>query len=130
MSDNDMNRRESGVRKLLDLPTGQGGREADFGEEGYREARETRPDSNADLIGQKSAEENLSVLGEDPERVEDGLDAQVDTTNLDAVREANRLGGTDTYLVDSDMEDLDQRLGEDGEDGRPSPMANADNPER
>lgn len=92
--------------------------------------RETRPDSNADLIDKKSADENLSVLGEDPERVEDGLDPQVDTTNLDAVREANRLGGTDTYLVDSDMEDLDQRLGEDGEDGRPSPMANADNPER
>jgi hypothetical protein len=128
-SDNAMNHRENGVRKLAD-PAGQSGQEAGFGEEGYREAHATRPDSNADLISKDMADENLSVLGEDPERVEDGLDAQIDMTNHDAVREANRLGGTDTYLVDADMEDIDQRQGEDGEDGRPSPMANADNPER
>jgi len=51
------------------------------------------------------------------------------TPRNDALREANRLG-SDTYLVDQDMEDIDQRQGEDGLDGRPSPMANADNPER
>ncbi|MGE8103208.1 hypothetical protein ACQKP1_05895 [Allorhizobium sp. NPDC080224] len=47
----------------------------------------------------------------------------------DARREANRLG-SDTYLVDQDMEDSDQREGQDRPDGRPSPLANADNPER
>jgi len=47
----------------------------------------------------------------------------------DARREANRLG-SDTYLVDQDMEDSDHREGQDGPDGRPSPLANADNPER
>ncbi|RKE85662.1 hypothetical protein [Rhizobium sp. AG855] len=55
---------------------------------------------------------------------------QADTTNHDALREATRLAGTDTYLVGADMEDIDQRQGEDEKDGRPSPMANADNPER
>ncbi len=55
---------------------------------------------------------------------------QLDTTNQDALREAARLGMIDTFLVKSDLEDIDQREGTDGEDGRPSPLANADNPEK
>ncbi|MGI2031287.1 hypothetical protein ACRQ1B_02735 [Rhizobium panacihumi] len=55
---------------------------------------------------------------------------QLDTTNPDALREAARLGTIDTFLVKSDLEDADQREGQDGEDGRPSPLANADNPEK
>jgi hypothetical protein len=55
---------------------------------------------------------------------------QLDTTNPDALREAARLGTIDTFLVKSDLEDIDQREGQDGEDGRPSPLANADNPEK
>jgi len=55
---------------------------------------------------------------------------QLDTTNPDALREAARLGNIDTFLVKTDLEDADQREGVDGEDGRPSPMANADNPEK
>ncbi len=64
------------------------------------------------------------------ERVEDALHANVDSTNLEAVKEAARLGGGDTYLVKSDMEDSDDRSDTDQPDGRPSPMANADNQER
>jgi hypothetical protein len=64
------------------------------------------------------------------ERSEDALHAQMDMTNLDAVKEEARLGGGDTYLVESDLEDIDQRSDVDQPDGRPSPMANADNPER
>lgn len=55
---------------------------------------------------------------------------QLDTTNPEALREAARLGTIDTFLVKSDLEDVDQREGEDGDDGRPSPLANADNPEK
>ncbi|WP_377296551.1 hypothetical protein [Rhizobium sp. SGZ-381] len=66
---------------------------------------------------------------DDRERAEDALQGQVDETNLKAQQEASRLGG-DVYLVKSDLEDQDERLGEDQLDGRPSPMANADNPER
>lgn len=66
----------------------------------------------------------------DRERVEDALHAQTDMTNLKARQEAARLGGGDTYLVKSDLEDADERLDGDMPDGRPSPMANADNPER
>lgn len=64
------------------------------------------------------------------ERAEDALHTQPDTTNQNAVMEASRLGGGDTYLVKSDLEDLGERVDTDGLDGRPSPMANADNPER
>lgn len=64
------------------------------------------------------------------ERAEDTVHAQADMTNNKAVLEASRLGGGDTYLVKSDLEDLDERIDGDGADGRPSPMANADNPER
>lgn len=64
------------------------------------------------------------------ERVEDAPHGQLDQTNLKAQQEAARLGLGDTYLVKSDLEDQDERLGEDQPDGRPSPMANADNPER
>ena len=67
---------------------------------------------------------------EDRERAEDALHTQPDATNHKAVMEASRLGGGDTYLVESDLEDLDERVDGDGLDGRPSPMANADNPER
>jgi hypothetical protein len=64
------------------------------------------------------------------ERSEDALHAQMDMTNLDAVKEAARLGGGDTYLVKSDLEEIDERSDTDQPDGRPSPMANADNQER
>ncbi len=64
---------------------------------------------------------------------EEGVRKLPETTGTrprnDALREANRLG-SDTYLVDQDMEDSDQREGQDGPDGRPSPLANADNPQR
>ncbi|MDO1582097.1 hypothetical protein [Rhizobium oryzicola] len=81
----------------------------------------------SDKIG---SEESRRFQGDNRERLDDALHAQMDMTNLDAVKEAARLGGGDTYLVESDLEDLDQRQDTDGEDGRPSPMANADNPER
>ncbi|CDZ48972.1 hypothetical protein [Neorhizobium galegae] len=64
------------------------------------------------------------------ERAEDALHAQMDMTNQEAVKEASRLGAGDTYLVETDLEDLDEREDMDQPDGRPSPMANADNPER
>ncbi|WP_105400290.1 MULTISPECIES: hypothetical protein [Neorhizobium] len=64
------------------------------------------------------------------ERAEDALHAQMDMTNQEAVKEASRLGAGDTYMVETDLEDLDEREDLDQPDGRPSPMANADNPER
>jgi hypothetical protein len=54
---------------------------------------------------------------------------QLDTTNPEALKEAARLGNRDAYLVETDLEDADQREDGDQPDGRPSPMANADNPE-
>ncbi len=81
-----------------------------------------RPDTAAD-------QDTDRPLRED--RVESHVDdGAVDGISHDAVREAARLGTTDAYLVDQDMEDIEQRQGEDGPDGRPSPLANADNPER
>lgn len=68
--------------------------------------------------------------GNDRQPVDGGLDEQIDATRQDAAREAGRLGGTDTFLVDQDMEDIDQREAPDGPDGRPSPLANADNAQR
>jgi len=55
---------------------------------------------------------------------------QLDTTNPEALKEAARLGSKDAYLVETDIEDKDEREDGDQPDGRPSPMANADNPER
>jgi len=81
--------------------------------------RKTNPDGESARFEQEGRE-----------RAEDALHAQVDMTNLDAVKEASRLGGGDTYIVDADLEDLDERSDTDQPDGRPSPMANADNPER
>jgi len=81
-----------------------------------------RPDTAADQNTDHPSRED---------RVESHVDdGAVDGISHDAVREAARLGTTDAYLVDQDMEDIDQRQGEDGPDGRPSPLANADNPER
>jgi hypothetical protein len=71
-----------------------------------------------------------TVEGNDRQPVDGGLDEQIDATRQDAAREAGRLGGTDTFLVDQDMEDVDQREAPDGPDGRPSPLANADNAQR
>jgi len=68
--------------------------------------------------------------GNDRQSVDGGLDEQIDATRQDAAREAGRLGGADTFLVDQDMEDIDQREAPDGPDGRPSPLANADNAQR
>ncbi|HEV7435679.1 MAG TPA: hypothetical protein VGO22_12520 [Pseudorhizobium sp.] len=64
------------------------------------------------------------------ERAEDALHAQADVTNSSAVKEASRLGGGDTYLVDTDLEDLDDREDIENDDGSISALANADNPER
>ncbi len=64
------------------------------------------------------------------ERVEGALHAEEDTVNQEAIKEASRLGVGDTYLVEADLEDLDQREDVDQPDGRASPMANADPPER
>ncbi|MFN7024637.1 MAG: hypothetical protein ACK4QP_08975 [Pseudorhizobium sp.] len=77
-------------------------------------------------------ETNSSARFEAPgrERAEDALHAQVDMTSRDAVKEASRLGGGDTYLVKTDLEDLDQREDIENEDGSISALANADNPER
>lgn len=65
-----------------------------------------------------------------PERIEDEFHEELDTTNPEALKEAARLGTTDAYFVKTDFEDADEREDEDQPDGRPSPMANADNPER
>ncbi len=79
----------------------------------------------------KMTDEGSRWFAEDGrERAEDALHAREDMTNLKAVQEAARLGGGDTYLVKTDLDDLDERLDSDAPDGRPSPMANADNPER
>ncbi|TNM62726.1 hypothetical protein [Aliirhizobium smilacinae] len=60
-----------------------------------------------------------------------GIDReQRDTTNPEALKEAARLGNIDTYLVETDLEDVDQREDGDQPDGHASPMANADNPEK
>jgi hypothetical protein len=64
------------------------------------------------------------------ERSEDALHAQMDMTNQDAVREASRLGGGDTYLVKTDLEDRQGREDLENEDGSISGLANTDNPER
>ncbi|SFB52960.1 hypothetical protein SAMN03159496_04724 [Rhizobium sp. NFR07] len=55
---------------------------------------------------------------------------QLNTTNPEALKEAARLGKEDNYLVKTDLEDADQREDGDQPDGRPSPMANADNQEQ
>lgn len=54
---------------------------------------------------------------------------QLDTTNPEALKEAARLGNKDAYLVETDLEDREEREDADQPDGRPSPLANADNPE-
>ncbi len=77
-----------------------------------------------------TADQSERVERGDRERADDALQAQTNETNQDAVKEASRLGAGDTYLVETDLEDLDQRVDGDQPDGRPSPMANADNPER
>ena len=64
------------------------------------------------------------------ERAEDALHAQADMTNPDAVKEASRLGGGDSYIVKPDLEDLDQRDEVENDDGSIGALANADNPER
>ncbi len=79
-------------------------------------------------------ENGVRKLGEAPGASDDReareSSPQIDATRQDAAREAGRLGGSDTFLVDQDMEDADQREAPDGSDGRPSPLANADNAER
>ena len=72
-------------------------------------------------------------MGTTPQKTdnEGGIDReQLDTTNPKALRESARLGNKDNYLVETDLEDADQREDGDQPDGRASPMANADNPER
>lgn len=62
--------------------------------------------------------------------ITDELSETMETTNPKAIREAARLGKTDSFFVKSDFEDVDEREGEDQPDGRASPLANADNPEK
>jgi hypothetical protein len=57
-------------------------------------------------------------------------DQQLHTTNIEAVKEAARLGTADPFLVETDLEDKEQREDGDQPDGHASPMANADNQER
>jgi len=131
MTGEDINHRENGVRKLGD-PTGGAGAGENI-ETGDRDAVDRGPQSNADLMRrnpQEGGPRESADEGNSRERVDQTLDPQVDMTRHSALREASRLGTSDTYLVDQDMEDLDQREGQDGPDGRPSPLANADNPER
>lgn len=87
-------------------------------------ADETSPSADRETHADRAAE------GNDRQPVDGGLDEQIDATRQDAAREAGRLGGTDTFLVGQDMEDIDQREAPDGPDGRPSPLANADNAQR
>lgn len=119
MTDETSNHRETGRRKL--------GNTAEASND--REARDRGPGSNADLMRKEGGGET-GVQASHAERVDDTLDAGPDGISHDALREAGRLGTTDAYLVEQDMEDSDERQGEDGPDGRPSPLANADNPER
>ena len=79
---------------------------------------------------EKTAEQASRLAEKGHEPAGDTPHGQLDQTNLKAVQEAVRLGGGDTYIVKSDLEDMDERLGEDMPDGRANPMANADNPER
>ncbi|RWX78945.1 hypothetical protein EPK99_10230 [Neorhizobium lilium] len=74
--------------------------------------------------------ESARVEQENREHLDDELHTQRDATNLEAVKEAARLGGGDNFLVESDLDDIDQRSDTDQPDGRTSPMANADNQER
>jgi hypothetical protein len=125
MTANEINNRENGVRKLGD-PAGMS---ADangpnsIGRDDIGGGPGDQPDDRADDTTRHDAVREATRLG--------ATDAYGDdTTRHDAVREATRLGATDAYLVDQDMEDIDQREDQDGPDGRPSPLANADNPER
>lgn len=129
MTGDDINHRENGVRKLGDPTGGRSGGEG----AGERGTGESAPESNADLMRrdpQEGGRQDDAGEGNSRERVDPTLDPQVDMTRHDALREASRLGASDTYLVDQDMEDIGEREDQDGPDGRPSPLANADNPER
>ncbi|MBA4784286.1 MAG: hypothetical protein KJ947_02680 [Alphaproteobacteria bacterium] len=64
------------------------------------------------------------------ERVDDALHAQTDMTSQKAVKEASRLGGGDTYLVETDLEEADESEGVENADGSISALANAGNQER
>jgi hypothetical protein len=55
---------------------------------------------------------------------------QLDTTNPEALKESARLGNGDRFLVETDLEDADEREDTDQPDGHASPMANTDNQER
>ena len=72
--------------------------------------------------------ENNRFEQKDRQRVDDELHARTDMTNHEAQKEASELGGGDTYLVEADLDERDQRQDKDQPDGRASPMANTDNP--
>lgn len=62
---------------------------------------------------------------------DDGIEQQqTDTINPQALKEASRLGTSDAYLVEADLQESDEREGTDQPDGRPNSLANGDNPER
>ncbi|MCJ8240361.1 hypothetical protein [Peteryoungia algae] len=117
MTDETTNHRENGQRKL--------GNPAEASD--HREARE--PGGNADRMHETTAGEP-GGNGGGRERLDDRLGAGPDAARHDALREAGRLGAPDAFLVEQDMEDAGERQGDDGLDGRPSPLANADNPQR
>ncbi|MBT9369402.1 hypothetical protein [Rhizobium sp. CSW-27] len=85
---------------------------------------------NLDARAKMTGDDSRRFAEDSRERAEDALHAREDMTNHKAMQEAARLGGGDTYIVDSDLDDLDERIDSDQPDGRPSPMANGDNPER
>ncbi len=88
------------------------------------ERKNTENDKDAKNIESTGASETAD------EHLTDEMTEQHDSTDLKAVREAARLGGGDNFLVKTDLEDSDEREDVDQPDGRPSPMANADNQER
>nr|CAD6601388.1 hypothetical protein RKHAN_00866 [Rhizobium sp. Khangiran2] len=85
-------------------------------------------DAKDKIVDQKNSSARFEREGR--ERAEDALHATTDMTSLDAVREASRLGSGDTYLVESDLEELEDREDIENDDGSISALANADNPER
>lgn len=57
-------------------------------------ADETSPSAERETHAGRTAD------GNDRQPVDGSLDEQIDATRQDAAREAGRLGGTDTFLVD------------------------------
>lgn len=123
MTANDLNHCENGVRKLGDPTSASAPHEVPTQgpATGLDPERRADPEEGGKVRPAEGDHDAPEALPPYPE---------ADAANPDAIREASRLGSSDAYLVDQDMEDLDERQGRDGLDGRPSPLANAANPQR